>query len=295
MLLHQQSPGAAPALVEWDLSAGQALPIPANLSAASSPLESIAPALTYQWGAKGQLTSETPLDAAHMPATPPATPIGDPNGGAEFSIWQPGIASDQVPLAPGQVGAPLANAFTWSTDIAALSPNGRYLVEHVDLNGLLAAAQPPVPTTDQLAAYPGWAAGPLLPVRDAGLQATYAVSQHDGITSPLLYTTTPIGPNGASWGGTLTTPRGVLVAWRPDGKVVAVDAAFPDHSVKLYDCAGGRLLASLVPLTQTAARNTPHEQGEMNVLRWSPDGAQPALFDTALGRVTIWSGAALPK
>jgi hypothetical protein len=295
VLLHQQAPGAVPALVEWDLSAGQALPVPADLSATPSPLESLAPALTYQWGQNGQLTPVTPLDATHTPSPAPPSAVGDPNGGAAFSIWQPGIASDQVPLAPGTAGAPLANAFTWSTDIAALSPDGRYLVERADINGLLAAAQPSLPASDQLAAYPGWASAPLLPVRDAGLGQAYALSQHNGVTSPLLYATAPIGPNGADSQGTQgATPRGVLVAWRPDGKVVAVDAAFPDHSVKLYDCASGRLLASLVPLMQTAARNTPHEQGEMNVLRWSPDGTQLALFDTVLGRVTIWSGAALP-
>src|SRR5262249_9043148 len=109
-----------------------------------------------------------------------------------------------------------------------------------------------------------------------------------------LYATPPIGPTGAAWQGTLTTPRGVLVAWRPDGRVIAIDAAFADHSVKLYDCATGKLLASLHPLTQTVARNTPHESGETNVLRWSPDGSSLALFDTQFGRVTIWSASPLP-
>lgn len=117
---------------------------------------------------------------------------------------------------------------------------------------------------------------------------------NDPITSPFLYTPIPMGPNGADNVGVFPPRDGALVAWRPDGRVVALDAAANDHSVQLYDCATGRLLASLVPLTQNEARNTPHEQGEVNVLRWSPDGSKLLLFDTTLGRVTIWSGAALP-
>ena len=102
-------------------------------------------------------------------------------------------------------------------------------------------------------------------------------------------------PNGALAQGAATSARGVWVASRPDGSiVVAVEAAFPDDSVKLYDCASGRPLASLRPLTQAVARNTSREVGETSVLRWSPDGSSLALFDTKLGRITIWSGSSLP-
>ena len=131
--------------------------------------------------------------------------------------------------------------------------------------GLLVSAQSSAPDAATLAASQ-WADAPRLPVRDAGLQQAIAVA----------------GSN------SLPSARGVLVAWRPDGKVIAVDADRPDHVVILFDCATGQPVATL------------HRQGSLlrgftNMLRWSPDGSQLALYDATVATLTIWSGTQLPR
>ncbi|HEY7779283.1 MAG TPA: hypothetical protein VIC85_03640 [Ktedonobacterales bacterium] len=287
---------ATASIVEWDLDTGVPVTIPPALSApsASGPaaLTTLPPALGYRWGAHGQLVPQSPLGGP-SPSAPPLAPIGDPNGGDSFTIWQPGVASDQIPAAdPGQ--GPLDGVLTWSTDISALSPDGRYVVEHLDLAGLVAAPSSSIPSNGALVSH-GWGGAPVLPLRDAGFGQAAGLLAQDAITSPFLYAVAPIGPRGALSDGVPIPLRGVLVAWRPDGRVVAVDAATPDHAVKLYDCASGRLLATLVPLTQSLDHTGAREDGEANVLRWSPDGSRLALFDTTLQSVTVWTTSQLPR
>ncbi len=84
----------------------------------------------------------------------------------------------------------------------------------------------------------------------------------------------------------------MLVAWRPDGKLIAVDADRPDHAVVLFDCATDQLVATLVP---PQGRGGDLIQGFTNLPRRSPDGSQLAPHDTTVATLTIWLGARLPR
>ena len=108
----------------------------------------------------------------------------------------------------------------------------------------------------------------MLPVRDVGLLS-------------VLPAINPIDPVGAS------------IAWRPDGHVLAAftpwnqSGSFP---VRLYDCASGRLLATLA--TPAPASNPLAGQGDL--AHWSPDGTRLLIFDPQLGELVIWGPAQLP-
>jgi len=158
-------------------------------------------------------------------------------------------------------------------DTAAWSPDGRFLAQRVGLMGLLVSPQSPAPDATTLAAY-DWAQAPRLPVRDAGLQQGIAVAR-----------TNSFPPASA------VTVGGVLVAWRPDGKQIAVDADRPDHAVVIFDCATGQPVATLTPPL--------HRQGSLlqgiTMLSWSPDGSRLALYDATVATLTIWSGTQLPR
>lgn len=153
-------------------------------------------------------------------------------------------------------------------EIAALSPDGRYLVEDFGLHSLLASDTTP-PPSPQARAASGWGQAPLIPIRDAGLQAALALVQTNAFSSTYL--------------------TGIEMAWRPDGRVLAVESQNPQHSVRLFSCATGTSVGTLIPATKGGVSS--HEDGESNILRWSPDGSRLLLFDTQLGTVTIWSVA----
>ena len=62
-------------------------------------------------------------------------PIGNPNGDAVVTQWQPGIVSLVTPAASG-TGRPVGVS-TWSATFAAWSPDGRYLIDGVTTGGRL--------------------------------------------------------------------------------------------------------------------------------------------------------------
>lgn len=263
-----------PTATEWDLSTGQAAASPLTASA-GSPFATVPPALGYHWTADGTLALDQPLSATGNTATPGAHgAIGRPDGGQSFSIWQPGELAATILPPPGVFNTPpLAGAYTWSVDIAAWSPDGRYLIERMDLRCLLSAAgiQPPPPHA--LQPY-GWEAAPQLPVRDAGMAQAAQIASTSSFVPDFFV-------------------QGVLVAWRPDGHVVAVDAQTAQHGVYLYDTASGKQLAYLKPGPGRRIGGG-YVEGEPNLLRWSPDGRRLLLLDMTLGTITIWGSAQLP-
>jgi hypothetical protein len=257
-----------PAATIWDVSSGTALPVPADL-APPSVFASVPPAQSYTWAADGTLHPQSPI-----PPTPPTSftlpldAVGTPEGGTTFAPWQAGVVANGSQSRPGP--ANLIGASAFMMDTAAWSPDGRFLAERVGMMGFLVSPQSPAPDAKTLAASPSWAGAPQLPVRDAGLQQAIAVAG----TNSFLYLS------------------GVLVAWRPDGKEIAVDADRPDHAVVIFDCATGQPVATLVPPLH---RQGSLLQGFTNMLRWSPDGSQLALYDATVATLTIWSATQLPR
>lgn len=270
-----------PSATIWDLTSGKVLATPAP-PAPPGTLATLPPALAYRWGTDGLLRPDTPLpaDPAAAPSpTVPVVPIGNPDGGAAFSIWQPGVIAGAV---PGGVGLPsLPNVPNWNVDIAAWSPDGRYLAERITVQGLLASDQSATPEQRALAPY-GWQGALLLPSRDAGLRLAVGQTEARGFgfgISPLL---------------------GVLASWRPDGRRIAVDVAGNTPSadsspstVFIYDTATARPLATLQIIPAHA--NLGGDPNAANILRWSPDGSRLLLVDTVVRAVTIWGPGKLPR
>ncbi len=251
--------------LEWDLTMGKLVDLQPSL-ASTFPLASLAPAQTYAWGPNGALDIAQPLRRSAAPVSLAPAPIGAPDGGMSFTLWQPGVATFST------VTTADIPPRAWMADFAALSPDGRYLLDSasIDANVQLAGD-----VSAGLSA-PHW---PSLAVHDAGFQTFWTQTAADAQAHQLGDET-------------------AYAAWRPDGKILAVqwslgnDPLNPQsHQIRLYDCATGKQLVTLVPL----GTGLPTDQdGEPNQLRWSPDGAHLFLYDTRLGTVTIWGPAQLP-
>src|SRR5258708_32331053 len=127
-VLLQRQFSTAPFYAEWDLV--QSRPISFTPPPSAFALMPLPPALAYRWGGSGTLVPETRLSSTTAPVAPPPVPIGNPIGGASFTIWQPGSAS-VARLAD------TSSLYTWSTAFAAWSSDGRYLIDGIALFGVL--------------------------------------------------------------------------------------------------------------------------------------------------------------
>jgi hypothetical protein len=275
-------PGGTAYASEWDLREGSALPHqasdPGNQGdpggTALAGAASLPPALSYHWGENGQLVPETPLNSVTAPAAVPVGSIGNPAGGASFSIWQPGRAAYTTQVfrdcrpAIEQVGA-----YTFEDAFLAWSPDGRYLVESAGFQGRVQPAGQPAPSAETLHNL-GLEGTPLLPVRDAALQHVFAAVPR---------------------GGASFEPAAAVVAWRPDGQALATqvtggDTAGDTTKVTLFTCETGKQIK-----TMTAPTRLP--SGGDTAVRWSPNGSRLLLLDGRYARraiVTIWQLGQLP-
>src|SRR6185312_6295281 len=148
------------AAVEWNLATLTPIALPPAL-APSTPQDTLAPALAYQWGPGGALSIRTPLGNAPAPAT---EPIDAPDG-AWFSAWQPAVADEGVVF----VGkSPL---YRWWSEFAALAPDGRYLLD----GGVIEWVVRPTgqPADPDLITFTHTAHAPLLPLRDAAMRTLF--------------------------------------------------------------------------------------------------------------------------
>jgi hypothetical protein len=251
-----------PVTFEWDLVGGTGATLAMLSPAASLPADVTIPlALAYRWGPDGRLLIETPLPADARELQGRTSAMGKANGGAFFSIWQAGT----LEVARGQA----TSLYIFSPDFPAWSPDGRYLIDSIAPIGRL---EPPGEASPDPAALRSlqFDRMPLLPVRDSGLAAVLA------------------GLSAAGAG----MARGMLLAWRPDGKVLAIYAS--DGLVMLYDCTDGRRLKALLPLVSTPGAS----RGVLRAaerLRWSPDGKALLLVSMPLATVTVWNSNQLPR
>jgi hypothetical protein len=219
----------------WDLQTGE--PVESD---------SLPAALSYRWGADGKLT---PVDTLSTTGAPPATsfshnPIGNPMGGATFSIWQSGSILLQEPTDQPSTQPPGAyDAYTFQSSFAAISPNGRYLT----WSGAFGWMEPKgreQPSAHDLDTF-GLTDLPRLPIRDAALQKA------------LLHL-----PQNGSAG----------VAWRPDGQMLVMTVPnchgicgpreFGEKSLRILRSDTGQIALELTPPQGDAAGK----------LRWSADG-----------------------
>ena len=258
----------------WDLTS-DALTVNPDAIASAQPgneytFATLYPALQYDWGFSGDLFVAQPLPNPGDPnatTTQEAVPVGSPTNGGSFSMWQFGSITVQ------RAGSGPEFA-VWNSSFGAWSPDGSRIVDSLALTALLQPiGQPPV--DESVLADTQLANMPIVAVRDAAMQAVVAQLQ---------------GSPPSSGGGT-------QLAWRPDGKALAVESesaqsslSSTGHDVTLYDCSNGKVLATLTPPTAKSGSAS----GGWPV-RWSASGKQLLLYDPLLNAIVVWGSDMLPK
>jgi hypothetical protein len=176
--------------------------------------------------------------------------VGDPDGGCCFGLWQPGYIEVYAVLANGPAAAP-TYLYVFSTSFSAWSPSGRYIVDNLSVNGLVLSGGESLPSHSVMGSLQ---LDPVvtLPVRDAGLQQAML----QDIPLPVSL--------GLGFLNDI-----VPIAWRPDGKVMAI--LNQDNGFILRATDTGRTLEVVTSL-QFAAGGLP-PAGTFAILpSWSPDG-----------------------
>ncbi len=245
---------------------------------------SLPPAQSYTWSAADQLVPSSSLTTASSPTSP----VGNPDGGSSFTIWQPGtitlstqgeVNNQTVPVTPG--------VFSWSTGLLAWSPDGNDIIDTVDLFGLLQPGNEPRPTAAGIQAM-GWEGAPTLRVRDAAQQQLLAElsanpSHGDQLSDALAW-----------------SPNGRFLAEMPESNAGSSVSGNPTSPpVTFYDSTTGTGLVQRQPQASShASAGSPAGISwfvPFALLSWSPDGSHFLVFSASLGTVTIWGPTLLPK
>lgn len=243
------APASGDGAPEWNLITGKMF-----RSALQLP-----PAVGYHWGAGGALLPDDAVNATQAPAPVAPAPVGNPVGGASFSVWQAGETA-----LGGSVAANGTFDFVPGVDLfyarfGAWSPDGAYLLAPTYFGGRIDTFQPPQPTAAQVAST-GFAAAALFPARDAALAGMYDVA-----------------------------PK-LDISWSPDGKTLAVwngEAIVGATQLGLYNATSGGLQSSL-PMPAAADGQLDTSPNVTDMLRWSPDGKRLALMSVTLSSLVIW-------
>ncbi len=270
----------------WNLATGAELPL-ANPTAAPefvSAGQGVA-ALSYRWGSDGALTASQPLPTTGATlaasAAPAAAlgPIGNPAGGANFTIWQAGQLYLVFPSdAAGQSNTTVPGAPVYYTEFVAWSPDGRYLLD-ASLEATLVGGTGLTPPSTQTLQALNLTTSPALAPRDAALR--HLLTDLTAASDTQVYAL-----------GTLAwSPSGNLLAavTRASGRNVSSDSA--TVTVTVMDCATGRVLKTLV--AHAAINNTGSYFNSF--LRWSPDGKRLLYFSDVLGSLTTWGPGQVPQ
>lgn len=252
---------------EWDLKTGKPMmraSIPSNQVIAVGQSTLTPAALRYTWQSDGSLAGSGMLNATSAPAPSPLVPVGNPDGGASFTVWQP-MQITQNTGDPMQKVSP-APFVVYSTFLA-WSPDGAYLVNALLGPWRIQPSKQPIPGPDQLKAS-FTARLPLLPVRDAALDAAMnMLTSKQSITS-----------NGG-------------FAWSPDGRMLsAFKQVNGDTTIlTILDCASAKTLATI---TLHGASSASANNGNGGIL-WAPDGKRllvesgPELFILESGELPV--------
>jgi WD40 repeat protein len=195
-------------------------------------------------------------------------PIGSPSADQTFSMWQPGfLAMAQRSDTGNSPPAMIPQDIEFGANFASLSPDGRYFYQYFPAYGSLVppSTRHPFPHEAQITPH------------DTALVA--------------LARRLSVAPQ------TTSQPVQYLVAWRPDGRLLATvtqndsgSLADANFTVTLYDTRTGQVVSRLTPsLTGLQSGDSGQE-----MLSWSPDGKHLALADNMFGAITIWGPGALP-
>ncbi|HEX8997612.1 MAG TPA: hypothetical protein VF812_16415 [Ktedonobacterales bacterium] len=234
--------------VNWDLTTG---------GTSQSPMPAAATA--YRWGADGQLIPDNSSSAG---------PVGAPNSGDRFTIWQSGVL-EYAERAPDPQTSSTADVqdVMWNTNLSPISPDGRYFYGYFPAYGSLTP-----PSTQHV-----FARERRIAPRDKALLALAQQMTQDAHP---------------------TTFTHMFVTWRPDGRYLAAlpanakaPALASAFTVSIYDTTTGKLIKQLTP---SLAGLQPGAAG-VETLAWSPDGAHLLLSDNFYGSITIWGPDQLPK
>lgn len=227
----------------WSIAAGHPVVVKTVPLGPQMPADApvnIIPALLYAWQEGGVLAPVAGTQLTSRPGPPQSVAqIGNPDGGATFTPWQPGTLTALGEANQGQ--AMPVDIYTWSSTFSAWSPDGRYLIDFVAFSGRLQPRDLPVPSR-QILMLQQEEALPLMPIRDSALRQVLMemFQSHPGTSSS------------------------ASLAWRNDGRVLAVFGT-DGINIDFFDSATGRLLASLQNPGSTYAVDN-------GILGWSPDG-----------------------
>jgi hypothetical protein len=258
----------------WNVTTGACIHV--------DPGNSWQPALSYMWDATGALVPQgQPLTTtAPAPPAPALGPIGSPVGGSSFTIWQPGQIAFVTDPSSSNPSAPVPGLYRFFSDFPVWSPNGSHLHLDMSVNDVIVADGHSLPGAASPLMRQIGQNVPVLPMRDKGLAAALAAQANPQF----------IIENGSG--------AAVSLAWRPDGRMLAVDVpstvvpgkvAPSPSGVALYDCATGKLLTTLYQ------PSSPYGKNDQTFMRWAGDGAHLILLDASTGFFTIWGPDQLPK
>jgi WD40 repeat protein len=220
--------------LEWDIVADQGLGF-----------TPILPAFSYRWQANGSLVPFVPLSGRPQQPVPLGGPVGNPDGSTRFTIWQPGLT----------IFSAVAGYYQWSTSFSAWSPDGRYLIDDISLQGFYKPPSSIIPDIQALV--------------KLNIHHNRLLSHRNVAILELL-------------------KGSPFISWRPDGRVLA--AYFTRGVIVFYDSRTGQ---SLETLTLPASQHL--LAGSSAILRWSPDGSHLLLSSPSYGLLNIWGPDQLPQ
>ncbi len=237
-----------PYVAEWNVKTGKPVVAPASLGPAiqGGTVAQLEPAsLSYSWRPDGSLAGSGALNTANPPV--PLGPVGNPDGGASFTVWQ-GMGI-QTNVGDPQHPQPVP-VFMASSNFLAWSPDGTYLL-NASYAWRVQPGRQAIPSATQLQRE-GAANLPLLPIRDAAMDAMLSPEPGD---HPYTYAS-----NAFTW-----SPDGKMLAAIANGGATMISA---DVTVLITDCATGKTLATLQVGSASPA------SGNIASIQWSPDGKE---------------------
>lgn len=213
----------------------------------------LAPATAYTWSSGNLQPAASPKSDA---------PVGNPSGGASFTIWQPGALAMQRP----------STAIAFSSAFAAWSPDGRYVAPGLGFGGVVAPSSAPIARDGS--------GNLLLAPRDSALAAV--IAQVKASTDPEQL------PASVAWRADGSRLAALVPSHEIDASLLSGLEATGPLRIAVYDCASGTRMTTL---ETTPPINRPNRDSGVIIqprLLWSPDQSMLALLDTWYDGLTVW-------